>query len=84
VGRLPVRSCTTNALLQIPRSPSPFGASTAEKATLHEHQTFAPATRGQRSVHPAAAKPHAGSRGYRHDELRAYRSAANSERGLFP
>ena len=84
MGRLPVRSCATNAPLQIPRSPSPFGASTAKKATLHGHQTFAPATRGQRSVHPAAAQPLAGSRGYRHDELSAYRNAANGERGLFP
>ena len=54
-----------------------------QKATLHGHQTFAPARRGQRSVHPAAAQPLAGSRSYRHDELSAYRNVANSERGLF-
>ncbi len=84
MGRLPVRSCTTDAPLQIPRPPSRFSASTTKKATLHGHQTFAPARRGQRSVHPAAAQPLAGSRSYRHDELSAYRDAANSERGPFP
>ena len=83
MGRLPVRSYTANALLQVPGSPGYFGANTPQKAPLHGHQTFAPARRGQRSVHPAAAQPLAGSRSYRHDEPSAYRNVANSERGLF-
>ena len=33
---------------------------------------------------PRRQKPLAGSRSYRHDELRAYRDAPNSELGLFP
>jgi hypothetical protein len=46
VERLPVRSCTANAPLQIPGSPRYFGANTPQRATLHEHTTSHPGSRG--------------------------------------